>query len=87
MAHDDLGARHSVLDGGGGVDPAALGHPDVHQHDVGGGLGGDLQRLGAVAGLTDDLDVGLGTQHHLQAAPEKRMVVDDQHPDRFSRGR
>ena len=52
----------------------------------GSSVGGEVDRLGAVAGLADDLDVGLLPEHHLQAAAEQRVVVDDEHADRL-RGR
>ena len=67
--------------------PPRLRHPDVHQHDVRRGLDGLLDRLGAVLGLADDLDVGLLLEHHLQAAAEQRVVVDHQHPDRVTGAR
>ena len=41
-----------------------------------------------VAGLADDLDVGLGVEQQVQAGADDRVVVDDQHPDwRFLRHR
>ena len=38
-----------------------------------------LQRLGAVARLADDGQVGLGAEHHRDAGPEHRLVVDQEH--------
>ena len=39
-------------------------------------------RLGTVAGLADQLDVGLGAEDHLQPAPEERVIIGDQHTNR-----
>ena len=39
-----------------------------------------LDRLGAVLGLGDDLQVGLGVEHLLQARADDRVVVGDQDP-------
>ena len=38
-------------------------------------------RLGAVARLAHDLEVGLRAEHHRDAGPEHRLVVDQQHAD------
>ena len=85
--HHDLGARGHVLQRPAGLDPAAARHPDVHQDDVRQRLPGLADGFLAVTGLADQLDVGLGLQHHLQAAPEQRMVIDDQRADGLGRGR
>jgi hypothetical protein len=74
-----------VLDGGAGVDAAALGHPDVHQHDVRDGVGDLLDASAPSPASPDDLDVLLLLEDHLQPAPEQRMVVDDEHADRVTR--
>ena len=71
------------MDGRAGVDAAPLGHPDVHQDDVGKRVGRLLDGFAAVAGLADDLDVGLLLEDHLQPAPEQGVVVDDQDADRL----
>ena len=71
--------RQQLLDLAGGLDAGALRHAHVHEHDVGHGLLRSLDGLGAVGGLTHELDVGFLLQHHLQPAPEQRMVVDDHH--------
>ena len=81
--HDDLRARHDILGGAAGFDAAALGHPDVHEHDVGQRLPGHGHRLGAVARLPDQVDVILLLEDHLQAAAEQRVIIRDQHPDGF----
>ena len=38
----------------------------------------ELDGLGAVAGLGDDLEVGLGVEHHPQPAADERVVVGEQ---------
>ena len=53
----------------------------------GSSVGGLVDRLRAVARLADDLDVLLLAEHHLQAAAEQRVVVDDQDADRLACGR
>src|SRR3954469_11057650 len=59
----------------------ASGRPE---HDVRGRLDRFLQRFRAVLGLADDVDVGLLLEHHLQAAPEQGVVIDDENSDGFS---
>ena len=44
-----------------------------------------LDRVEAVAGLADDLDVGLVLEHEPHAAPEQRVRVDEQDSDRRRR--
>ena len=43
---------------------------------------GQRDRLGAVAGLADHLEVRLGVDDHPEAAAHERLVVGDQHADR-----
>ena len=42
-------------------------------------LGGPAQRLGAVAGLADHLDVVAHAEQRRQRLAEQRLVVDEQH--------
>jgi hypothetical protein len=44
----------------GGLDAVQAGHAYVHEHHVGAQPAGQLDRLDAVVGLADDLDVFLG---------------------------
>ena len=63
------------------LDPVELGHPHVHQHDVGAqplGLG-DAGR--AVGRLADDLEIGHGLERHPQAGADELEVVDEQDAD------
>jgi len=68
----------------GGGEPVDAGHLDVHQHDVRSGGPGDLDRLPAVRGLADDLQVGLGLQDQPEAGPHHLLVVREHHPDRHT---
>ena len=67
-----------------GLDAALPRHDDVHQDHVG-LLSPRLEDgVPGVAGLADDLDVGLGLEHLAQAAPNDGVVVDDQDADSSS---
>ena len=65
-------------DAAGCLDSVEHGHADVHQHDV----GPKPARLGngvfAVAGLADDVCLGLGVEDLAQADADKCLVVCDQ---------
>ncbi len=39
-----------------------------------------FDRLTAVRRLTHDLEVGLGVDDHLEAAPHEGLVIDQQNP-------
>ena len=39
----------------------------------------ELDRLGAVGGLADDVEVVLGVEDHAEAGAHERLVVGDQH--------
>ncbi len=77
---------HGLLAGRGqqpprGLDPVQLGHPDVHQHDVGPQLARLVDGLEPVAGLADDLEIVLGVEDHAEAGAHERLVVGDQQAD------
>ena len=78
---EDLAGRAGGGDRGGRRDPVHARHPDVHQHDVGvqGRCHADPGR--PVAGLADDLDVGLGLQDQPEPHPEQGLIIDEQYPD------
>ena len=63
--------------------PGALGHPDVEQDDVGQQFGSPLDRCFTVGCFADDLDVRFLDQHHFEATPKQRVVVDDEHANRI----
>ena len=70
-----------VDDAAGRLDAVELGHADVHQHDVGLQPPRHLDRLQAVDGLADDLEVVLGVEDHLEPRAHERLVVGDQDAD------
>ena len=65
----------------GGLDAVHAGHPDVHDHHVGPGLPGELDRLGAGAGLADDVEVRAVGDEHAQARADQRLVVGKYDPN------
>ena len=62
----------------GRLDAVHARHAHVHQHDVGIELGGQAHGLAAVARLADDDEVVLRLEHHAEAHPQERLVVDEQ---------
>ena len=75
--------REQLLDLGRRLDPRTLGHPDVHQDDVGHRLLRLLDRFLSVGRLTDELEVGFITEDHLETSAEQCMVIDHHHPQPF----
>src|SRR5579884_130930 len=65
----------------GGLDPVHPGHAHVHQHDVGGQPPGQFDRLVAIGGLTDDLEVVLTLEDEAEARPDQGLVVHHQDAD------
>jgi hypothetical protein len=59
------------------LEPVQLRHPHVHQDDVRVRLSGDGDRLVAVSGLADDVDVRLELEDHAKPGPDHWLVVDD----------
>ena len=72
--HCDLGVLS--LDDPGRLDPVHVGHRDVHQDDIGQQLLRQPDSLGARLRLTDDLDLGIGREEHLEATAHYRVVVN-----------
>src|SRR5215470_7899454 len=56
-------------------------HPDVHEDDVGPVLPGQRDRLGAVAGLADDLEVRRGVDEHAETSAHERLVIGHDYAD------
>src|SRR6476661_781397 len=79
--HPDVLGLLGPADYPGRFQPVQMRHPDVHQDDVGPFLPGQRDRLGAVAGLADDLEVRRGINEHPEAAAHERLVVGHQDPD------
>jgi hypothetical protein len=69
-----------------GLDAVDARHADVHEHDVGQCLPRARDRLGAVARLADDLDVGLRAQDHAKARAHEALVVGEQDADHRAAG-
>ena len=68
------------------VEPALVGHDDVHQDHVGLQRTRLKDRVARVARLTDRLEVVLGVDQQLQAGAKDGVVVDDQHADAHASG-
>ena len=56
-------------------------HDDVHQDDVGSAVGRGPDRLLAVGGLAHDLHVVDELEQSAKAAPDDRVIVDDEDAD------
>jgi hypothetical protein len=72
-------------DGGGDLagrlDAVELGHPEIHEDDVGAARPGQAHGLAPVTGLPDDVDFGLGGEKHPEAGADQGLVVDEQNPN------
>ena len=79
--HEDRGARRSGLDAVQRLDAVHVRQLDIEQDQLGVKCGRALHRLGAAAGLGDDLDV-VAAQHAGEPGPHHRVIVDDQHAER-----
>ena len=64
-----------------GLDPVHARHVEVHQHDVGLELLGLLDRLGAVGGGADELDVLEPADQAAEAVADDAVVVGEQDAD------
>ena len=67
-------------DAPGRLDPVHARHLHVHEHDVWPGARDHLERLLAVGGLPDDLDVVLDREHQLETRAHEPLVVDEHDP-------
>src|SRR6478735_10168268 len=81
--HDDLDARHELLDLDARLQARALGHPYVEQDDVGDGRDDEVGRADPVARFPDHLDPRLDTEEHGQSASKELLIVDDDHAHRL----
>ena len=66
--------------------PGHARHAHVDEHEVGDELDDAVDRVDAVAGLADHLDVGLVFEHEPHAAPEQRVRIGEQDANRGSAG-
>ena len=63
------------------LDAVHLGHPHVHQHDLGRVLAHEPYRVPPVGGTGDDGDVGLRLEQRREPGAHDLLVVDDERPD------
>ena len=64
------------------LDAVHARHPQVHQHDVGGVLGGERERLLAVGRGADELDPVEQAEQRAEALAHDALVVGEQDPYR-----
>jgi hypothetical protein len=71
-----------------GLEPVHAGHAHIEQHHIGREVVGVAERLGAVGGLADHLDVTDLGEQAAQPLACRRLVIDDQHlqPERLGHG-
>jgi hypothetical protein len=60
-----------------------LGHPEVHEDDVGPEPLGRNHRLAAVGRLADDLELRIAVEDAAEAVADDRVIVDDEQADRW----
>ena len=65
------------------IKPVHARHADVHQNYIREQCSGQFYRLLTVAGLADDLKIGLLTQQARQALTHDGVIVDEQYPNLF----
>src|SRR3989304_168792 len=75
------------LDGPGGLDPVHPRHRYVDDRHVGEKPTGQLDRLRAVRGFTDDLDVVLALEDLSGALSDQRVIIRDEHADALTHAR
>jgi hypothetical protein len=76
--HEDASVGRCLADDpAGGLDPIETGHADIHQHDVGAQATRLRDRFLSIAGLADNVDVGLALEDQAEAASHQRLIVDD----------
>ena len=65
----------------GGLKAVQLGHPNVHEHDVGLKARSLMNGLVAVGGLGHDVDVVLAGEQHPEARAHHRLIVGHEDAD------
>ena len=68
-------------DSPGGLDTVHAGHAHIHQHHVWAACLHQIDSLRARTRFADNDEIWLGLEEHPQAAPQQRLIVDDQYPD------
>ena len=79
--HEHARGVRGLHDPPGGLEPVDGRHADVHEDDVGPGATRSVDGLGAILGLADHVEVGLGLEDHPKAGAHERLVVGDQDAD------
>ena len=59
----------------GGLDPVFLGHPEVHENDIGFGRGEAVEEFLAVLCFLNELDSAIGTKGQDHSFPEYLVVI------------
>ena len=80
---EDAHGRGAIVagDAAGRLEAVHLGHPDVHEDDVGPVAGREVHRFAPVGGLADDLDVFGRAEEDREPAAYQRLVVGHDDPD------
>ena len=65
----------------GGRDAVHIWHPDIHENDSWAQQSGEFHGRISILGLTDDLEILLGTEHLRQPFPDHLMIVGKQDSD------
>src|SRR6185369_10388449 len=63
------------------LDAVEVGHPDVHQHDVGADLARGYDRLRAGGGFTDDTQTWCRVDQQPETSADEGLVVGDNDAD------
>src|SRR3954453_1215776 len=79
--HDDAGVGVRVDDALRGLDAVHDRHRQVHEDDVRPGVAGERDRLRAVRGRPDDLDVAGAVEQLGEPGPHDGVVLGEQHTD------
>ena len=78
---ENLRMKSLSHEGTGGLEPVHDRHADVHENEVWTQLSGELDGLGTVGRLGDDVDVIGGAEEQAQARTHKGLVVGDDGSD------
>jgi hypothetical protein len=78
---EDFGVGKSRDDRFGGRNAVHDGHSDVHEDDIGFEGCEEVDRLFAVFGFTDDLEVGFGFEEGAESSTDERLIVYEKDSD------
>ena len=80
---EDTGVRVGGEDVAYGLDPAAYGHTEIHDGDIGIEFRIGFRRLEAVDRLADDFEIGLPEEDAAEAFADDKVVICDEDADVF----